>query len=71
MFLLTWATSLSLVFFVLIDIKNAAGKIRHMITPIVDPTIPKTNSILGIKTPTINEVTTIKVVRHLNLVSVM
>lgn len=58
-------------FFVLIDIKNAAGKIRHIITPIVDPTIPKTNSMFGIKTPIINDVTTIKVVRNLNLVSDM
>lgn len=51
--------------------KNAAGNMRHIITPIVDPTMPNTNSILGIKTPIIKAIITIKVVRHLNLASVI
>ena len=51
--------------------KNAAGKIRHIITPMVDPTIPSTNSILGIKTPTIKATKTMKAVRYRNLASLI
>lgn len=66
---LTWANSLSLVCLLLIEIKNIAGNIKQIITPIVDPTKPRTNSIFGIKMPVIRDTTTIIIVRHLNLVS--
>lgn len=67
--ILTCASSLSLVCLLLIDMKNIAGNIKHIITPIVDPTKPRTNSIFGIRMPVINETVTIAKVRHLNLAS--
>lgn len=66
---LTWANNLSLVCLLLIDIKNIAGNIKQIITPMVDPTKPRTNSIFGIRIPVIKETATIIIVRHLNLVS--
>ena len=40
-----------------------------MAIPIVDPTNPKTNSMLGISKPVINDTVTITMVNHLNLES--
>lgn len=51
------------------DMKNIAGNIKQIITPMVDPTKPRTNSIFGIRMPVIRETVTIMIVRHLNLVS--
>lgn len=63
------AISLSLVFLLLIDMKNTVGNIKQIITPIVDPTIPRTNSIFGTRIPIIKEMLTITIVRHRNLIS--
>lgn len=63
----TCATSLSLVFLLLKDIKNTAGNIKQIITPIVDPTIPRTNSMFGTRIPIIREMLTIATVRSRNL----
>jgi hypothetical protein len=49
------------------DTKNAAGNIKQIITPIVDPTMPRTNSMFGTKMPIIREIVTIAIVRHRNL----
>lgn len=65
----TCANNLSFVCLLLMDMKNAAGNIRHIITPIVDPTKPSTYSIFGINIPIIAEKNTIAIVRHLNLTS--
>lgn len=67
----TWASNLSFVFFELIDMKNAAGKMRHIMTPMVDPNIPSTNSMFGIKMPTTMEINTMMAVRQRNLLSGM
>lgn len=48
-------------------INISAGNIMHIIMPIVDPTSPRTTSILGISNPVPNENITIKIVKHLNL----
>ena len=69
--IITCAINLSFVFLLLIDMKNAAGNMRQIITPIVAPTIPSTNSMFGIIIPTINEIATTRNVRNLNLVSGM
>jgi hypothetical protein len=49
--------------------KATAGNMTHMSTPIVDPTSPKTNSILGISNPTVSDMDMMPMVKHLNLVS--
>lgn len=63
----TCATNLSFVFLLLIDIKNTVGNIKQIITPIVDPTIPRTNSMFGTKIPITREMQTIAIVKHRNL----
>jgi hypothetical protein len=67
--ILTWASSLSWVLLVEIHMKATAGNMTHMSTPIVDPTSPRTNSILGISSPTVSDTDIIPTVKHLNRVS--
>lgn len=68
---LTCANSLSLVFLLLMDMKKAAGNIRQIVTPTVEPSKPSTYSMFGIKIPIIIDTITIAKVRHLNLISGM
>lgn len=51
------------------QMKQVIGKSTQIITPIVDPIKPKTSSILGIKTPIINDEKTIIKVKLLNFPS--
>lgn len=51
--------------------KATAGNITHMSTPMVDPTSPRTNSMLGISSPTASDTDMMLMVRHLNRVSGM
>jgi len=51
--------------------KAIAGNITHMSTPMVDPTSPRTNSMLGISSPTVSDTDMMLMVRHLNRVSGM
>lgn len=51
--------------------KAIAGNITHMSTPMVDPTSPRTNSMLGISSPTASDTDMMLMVRHLNRVSGM
>lgn len=66
---LTWANSLSCVLLVDMHMKATAGNITQMSTPIVEPTSPRTNSMLGISSPTVSETHMILMVKHLNRVS--
>lgn len=52
-------------------IKQVAGKITQIMTPIVDPTNPSTSSMFGISTPTKSDATTIVTVNILNFRSGM
>jgi hypothetical protein len=51
--------------------KATAGNMTHMSTPMVDPTSPRTNSMLGISSPTASETDMMLMVKHLNRVSGM
>lgn len=50
-------------------IKHVDGNITHIITPMVEPTRPSTNSMFGIKMPISNDVITIAAVNILNFCS--
>lgn len=67
----TCATIRSFVFFCDKHMKQVAGKMTQIMTPIVDPTSPKTSSIFGIKTPVISETNTMTNVNPLNFLSGM
>jgi hypothetical protein len=49
--------------------KATAGNMTHMSTPIVEPTSPRTNSILGTSSPTVSDMDMMPMVKHLNRVS--
>lgn len=66
---LTLAQNRSLGFLLATRTKNIEGNMTFIITPIVDPISPNTTSILGIKSPVINENNTIKNVMNLKGVS--
>jgi len=51
--------------------KATAGNITHMSTPMVDPTSPRTNSMLGISNPMASDTDMMLTVRHLNRASGM
>ena len=67
----TWASSLSLELLVDMQMNATAGNITQIRTPMVDPTRPRTSSILGVMSPTVNDADMIAIVRNLNLVSGM
>jgi len=70
-FIPTWASNLSWLLLLDIHMKATAGNITHMSTPMVDPTSPRTNSMLGISSPTASDTDMMLIVRHLNRVSGM
>ena len=51
--------------------KQVAGNNTHITIPIVEPTKPNTNSILGISNPTNNDIATMTNVNILNFPSGM
>lgn len=54
-----------MVFFIDMHIKHVTGKITQIIIPIVDPSNPKTTSMLGINIPIIKDTPTINKVKSL------
>lgn len=61
----TCAANLSVEFFLFVLIKQQAGNIMQMATPIVEPTNPMISSIDGIKMPMMSATNTIEIVMYL------
>lgn len=59
----------SLVFLGDMQMKQVTGNSTQIMTPIVEPTKPKTNSMFGINTPITKEINTIINVKALNFAS--